>query len=138
MPFFAAICALILAAAAAAAAAALFLRPAVEGLSEASRATGLRARCDCDSDSRREGERERRSVSKRERTGRSASSLSNRERGRRSSDMLHGFGSEVEALQLEGELQAQNWRAPRRRGSSLPRPRLMLPFVGPPTSQPVR
>jgi hypothetical protein len=86
MPFFAWICALILAAAAAAAAAALFLVPAVDGLSEPSRATGLRARCD--SDSRLEGDRERRSVSKRERTGRSVSSLSNRDRGRRSSDMF--------------------------------------------------
>jgi hypothetical protein len=87
MPFFAWICALILAAAAAAAAAALFLVvPAVEGLSEASRAMGLRARCD--SGSRLGGERERRSVSKRERAGRSVSSLSKRDRGRRSSDML--------------------------------------------------
>jgi hypothetical protein len=87
MPFFAWICALILAAAAAAAAAALFLvRPAADGLSDASRATGLRARSA--SDSRLEGERERRSVSKRERAGRSVSSLSKRERGRRSSDMM--------------------------------------------------
>jgi hypothetical protein len=91
MPFFAWICALILAAAAAAAAAALFLVvPAVEGLSVASRAIGLRARCG--SDSRREGERERRSVSKRERAGRSVSSLSKRDRGLRSSDMLRVDG----------------------------------------------
>src|SRR5690242_2663733 len=49
MPFFAWICALILAAAAAAAAAALFFMPALDGLSVASRATGLRSRCDSDS-----------------------------------------------------------------------------------------
>jgi hypothetical protein len=86
MPFFAWICALILAAAAAAAAAALFFRLLAAGLSEPSRATGLRARCD--SDSLRDGDRERRSVSKRERAGRSVSSLSKRDRGRRSSDMV--------------------------------------------------
>jgi len=85
MPFFAWICALILAAAAAAAAAALFLVPAFDGLSVASRVTGLRSRSD--SDSLREGDLERRSVSKRERAGRSDSSLSKRDRGRRSSDM---------------------------------------------------
>jgi hypothetical protein len=90
MPFFAWICALILAAAAAAAAAALFFMLAAAGLSVPSRATGLRARCDCDCDSEslRDGDLERRSVSKRERVGRSPSSLSKRERGRRSSDML--------------------------------------------------
>jgi hypothetical protein len=98
MPFFAWICAFILAAAAAAAAAALFLVLAAEGLSVASRVKGLRARCD--SDSRREGERERRSVSKRERAGRSAgSSSSKRERGRRSSDMLRGGCARVEVVQ---------------------------------------
>jgi hypothetical protein len=86
MPFFAWICALILAAAAAAAAAALFLVPAFDGLSVASRVTGLRSRSD--SDSLREGDLERRSVSKRERAGRSGSSLSKRDRGRRSSDMV--------------------------------------------------
>lgn len=86
MPFFAWICALILAAAAAAAAAALFLKLADAGLSVPSREMGLRARCD--SDSRRDGERERRSVSKRERAGLSGSSLSKRDRGRRSSDMV--------------------------------------------------
>jgi hypothetical protein len=55
-------------------------------LRDASRATGLRARSD--SDWRLDGERERRSVSKRERAGRSVSSLSKRDRGRRSSDMM--------------------------------------------------
>lgn len=77
---------MILAAAAAAAAAALFLKLAEAGLSVPSREIGLRARCD--SDSRRDGDLERRSVSKRERAGRSGSSLSKRDRGRRSSDMV--------------------------------------------------
>jgi hypothetical protein len=88
MPFFAWICALILAAAAAAAAAALFLVLALDGLSVSSRGTagGLRSRCA--SDSLRDGDLERRSVSKRERVGRSGSSLSKRDRGRRSSDMF--------------------------------------------------
>lgn len=86
MPFFAWICALILAAAAAAFAAASFLKLDDAGLSVPSRAIGLRARCD--SDSLRDGDLERRSESKRERTGRSASSLSKRDRGRRSSDMM--------------------------------------------------
>ena len=95
MPFFAWICALILAAAAAAAAAALFLVLALDGLSVSSRVTagGLRSRCA--SDSLRDGDLERRSVSKRERVGRSASSLSKRDRGRRSSDMLARGGSAV-------------------------------------------
>lgn len=99
MPFFAWICALILAAAAAAAAAALFLvfALAFEGLSVASRVTGLRSRCD--SGSFRDGDLERRSVSKRERAGRSGSSLSKRDRGRRSSDMFarrcRGGGGEL-------------------------------------------
>ena len=97
MPFFAWICALILAAAAAAAAAALFLVLALDGLSVSSRVTagagGLRSRCA--SDSLRDGDLERRSVSKRERVGRSGSSLSKRDRGRRSSDMLARGGSAV-------------------------------------------
>jgi hypothetical protein len=101
MPFFAWICALILAAAAAAAAA-LFLTmlAAVEGLSVSSRAIGLRARSD--SDSRRDGERERRSVSKRERVGGVASSLSKRDRGLRSSDM-------VRTVQLGGVVLRRRW-----------------------------
>lgn len=86
MPFFACICALILAAAAAAAAAALFFVLALDGLSVASRVTGLRSRCD--TDSLLDGDLERRSVSKRERAGRSGSSLSKRDRGRRSSDIF--------------------------------------------------
>lgn len=103
MPFFAWICALILAAAAAAAAA-FALTAAAAGLSvpappapapapasiEPSRAIGLRSRCA--SDSRRDGERDRRSVSKRDRLGGSGSSLSKRERGRRSSDMWQVYG----------------------------------------------
>jgi hypothetical protein len=93
MPFFAWICALILAAAAAAAAAALFFILAAAGLSVPSRAIGLRARCD--SGSLRDGDLERRSVSKRERVGRSPSSLSKRDRGRRSSDMLRDLSNNV-------------------------------------------
>lgn len=91
IPFFAWICALILAAAAAAAAAAsvtlAFFCSALEGLSEAPRPIGLRVRRE--SGSLLEGDRERRS--KRERGGRSDSSLSKRERGRRSSDMLRAL-----------------------------------------------
>jgi hypothetical protein len=85
-PFFAWICALILAAAAAAAAAAPVNLPLSElaGLSETPRSKGLRARRD--SGSLLGGDRERRS--KRERDGRSDSSLSKRERGRCWSDMV--------------------------------------------------
>ena len=95
---------MILAAAAAAAAAALFFVPAFDGLSVASRVTGLRSRCD--SDSLRDGDLERRSVSKRERVGRSGSSLSKRDRGRRSSDMFaRGCGVRIGvAVEGDGEL----------------------------------
>ena len=98
MPFFAWICALIFAAAAAAFAAAAFalalLSSAVAGLPEAPRPMGLRVRRE--SGSLLEGDRERRS--KRERGGRSDSSLSKRERGRGSSDMVaRALGADVEA-----------------------------------------
>lgn len=101
---------MILAAAAAAAAAALFLVPAFDGLSVASRVTGLRSRSD--SDSLREGDLERRSVSKRERAGRSGSSLSKRDRGRRSSDMAaRGCGVRIGVTAKVIVVRAVAWNA---------------------------